>query len=188
VSGFLTLNTAAASTPVTLAEAKAHLRVDGSDEDDLITALVEAATSAVEEETGRALVTQTWDYAVAQPSGKVYLPLHPVASVSTLTYYDTADSAQTLTVSDYYLFKGPDKAWLEPKDNVDWPEMKDRADALTVTFVAGQAVADVPQALKQAVLLLVAHWFEHREAVGDTSELPLAYGYLTAQHKLGWVA
>lgn len=188
MNGFLSLNTAAALPPVTQAEAKAHLRVDGTDEDDLIDALVLAATSAVEEATGRALVTQTWDYAVSQPSGKVMLPLHPVASVSTLAYYDTDDNSQTLTVSDYYLFKGPDKAWLEPKDNVDWPEMKDRADALTVTFTAGQAVASVPQALKQAILLLVAHWFENREAVGDTSELPLAYDYLISQHKLGWVA
>ena len=188
MSGFLTLNTAAALPPVTQAEAKAHLRVDGSDEDSLIDALVLAATSAVEEETGRALVTQTWDYAVSQPSGKVMLPVHPVASVSTLAYYDTDDAPQTLTVSDYYLFKGPDKAWLEPKDNVDWPEMKDRPDALTVTFVAGQAVAAVPQALKQAILLLVAHWYENREAVGKLTAAPLAYGHIISQHRLGWVA
>lgn len=185
---FLVLNTAAASTPVTLTEAKAHLRVDGSDEDTLITSLIEAATSAVEEETGRALVTQTWDYSISQPSGAVALPLAPVASISSMSYYDTDDNSQSLTVGDYYLFKGTDTACVEPKDNVDWPTTKDRPDALTITFIAGQAAADVPQALKQAVLLLIAHWFENREPVGKMDAAPLAYDYLTAQYKLGWVA
>lgn len=185
----LTLNTAAALNPVTLAEAKAQLRVDGSAEDVLITSLIAAATSAVEEETGRALVTQTWDYAIPQPSGSVSLPLAPVASISAMSYYDPADVSQSITVSDYYLFKDGDRACVEPKDGVSWPTMKGRQDALTITFVAGVAGTAVPVALKQAILLIIAHWFENREAVGKKLDtLPLAYEYLTAQHKIGWVA
>lgn len=187
----LTLNTAAASQPVTLDEAKAQLRVDGTDEDALITSLIVAATSAVEEDTGRALVTQTWDYAISQPSGAVSLPLAPVASISALTYYDTDDVAQTLTVSDFYLFADNDRACVEPKDGVAWPGMKDRADALTIAFIAGAAVADVPQALKQAILLLVTHWFENRGVVSLGTIAPpikMTLEYLTAQHKIGWVA
>ncbi len=186
---FLTLNTAAASQPVTATEAKAHLRVDGTDEDTLISSLIEAATRAVEEETGKAFITQTWDFKMAEPSGRVRLPMAPVSSISAMSYYDTDDNSQSLTTSDFYLFSDNDRAWAEPKDGVSWPSMQDRMDALTITFIAGYGAASaVPTEIKQAILLLIGHWFSNRDALGDMKQLPLAYQYLTAQYRVGWFA
>lgn len=185
--GFLTLVTAPATTPVSLSEAKAHLRVLSDDEDALINSLIVSATSAVQEDVGRALVTQTWDYEIPQPRGRVSIPLAPVASISSMTYFDQDDASQSLVVGDYYLFKSPDVAFVEPKDGTDWPNMKDRMDALKITFVAGQSAGNVDFALKQSVLLLLAHWFEGREGMGDMKEAPIAYSHLVSQHKLGWV-
>lgn len=177
------------SQPVTLSEAKAQLRVDGTDEDGLITSLIVAATLAVEEETGRALVTQTWDYAVPKPDRYVILPLAPVASISAMNYFDADDVLQSLTVSEFYLFNDNDTARVEPNYGISWPTMRNRPDALTITLIAGVADTDVLQTLKQAILLLVTHWFESRDITGrNINERPLAYTYLTAQHKLGWVA
>ena len=186
---FLTLNAAATDHPVSLAEAKLHLRQDGDDEENLIEALIAAATSAVEEETGRALITQTWDVAVSPPAGKVSIPLAPVASISAMNYYDSDDVSQSLTVGDFYLFKDNNRASVCPKDNIDWPTMKDRPDALTITFIAGYGdETAVPQPLKQAILMLVAHWYENREAVGRRmNNLPLAFQHLLAQYRLGWI-
>jgi uncharacterized phiE125 gp8 family phage protein len=184
---FLNVVSSASQQPISLTDAKAHLRVDGDDENSLISSLIDAAVSAVEEETGRALAAQTWAYSTTISTGCLHLPLSPVTSVSSITYYDTDDVEQSLTVSDFYLLKDNDSAYLEPKDGTVWPTTKSRADALTVTFVTGYL--SIPPGLRQAVLLLLAHWFENREAAGKKLEnLPLAYDYLTSQHKLGWVA
>lgn len=185
---FLTLNTAAASNPVSLSEAKAHLRVDGTDEDTLISALIDAATNVVQEQTGRAMVAQTWDYQIAKPVKRVMLPLAPVASITAMTYFDTDDAEQSLTVGDYYLFKGEDRAYVEPKDTTDWPSMEDRPDALKITFVAGPVAANILAPLKTAILLLLSHWFENREAASEKSihEAPLAFDHIVSQQRLGW--
>lgn len=187
--GLLTLNTGPTEGPVSLQTAKDHLRVSDTEEDILILSLISSATKAVEADTGKALVSQTWDYKIAQPSGRVCLPMSPVSSVSSLTYFDTDDVSQTLTVSDFYLQSDQDRAWIEPKQDITWPTMRDRADALTITFVAGFGAATaVPADFKQAILLLVAHWFENRVAADKRMHsLPLAYEHLTFQQRVGWV-
>lgn len=163
---------APAATPVSVAEAKAHLRVESSDEDTLIAGLVSAATSHLDGWSGalgRAIVTQTWrqdfDGFPATRSRCMRLPLWPVASVTSVTYRDANGTTQTVSAADYSLLSDERGAFIRFVEDFDSPIVYDDGPAVSVTYVAGLAAADVPAAIKQAILLLVGHWFANREAV-----------------------
>ena len=141
--------------PVTLAEAKAFCRIDGSDEDALVSALIAAARLQVESLTGRALVTQTWRLTMTCAPRLVELPVIPAAS----------------------LVAAPDGAVLQS----DAVLLVEPTDELTVDYTAGYGdAADVPGDLKQAVLTLVAYWYENRDAV---TMPPLGFDRLIASYK-----
>ena len=126
--------------PVTLAEAKAFCRIDGSDEDALVDALIAAARLQVESLTGRALITQTWRLTMTCAPRLVELPVIPAAA----------------------LVEAPDGAVLQG----DAVLLGEPVDELTVDYTAGYGDrGDVPGDLKQAVLTLVAYWYENRDAV-----------------------
>lgn len=189
---FLNLVTAAAEAPVTLDEVKRSARIDTDDEDAILDGYLAAAVRSVEEMTGRALMPQTWAYSVSEPSGrhKLELPWTPVASVVSISYFDENDTAQSDTVSNYYLYKDDDKAFLEPKDGFDWPNTIDRDDAITIRFVAGYGSAGlVPEELKHAVILLATHWFEHRVPVAEKAmhNVPYSVEHLVNLYRRGWV-
>lgn len=183
-----TLTVAPTATPIGTTEAKAHLRVDHSDEDDLITALVQAATAHLDGYTGilgRALVTQTWAQKIDDFPTVIRLPLAPVQSVTSITYYDGANASQTLDSASYHLASDAAGAYIALNEGYGWPGVYNRPDAVTVTFVAGYgAAADVPSAIKAVIKLLVGHWYEHREAAGEPmTELPLAAASLLAPYR-----
>lgn len=179
-----TLIVAPTEEPVSLMEARNHLRVDASDEDPLIVSLVRAARQLVESDTRRALVTQTWDYAVDYdwPTeedkrlgmvNRIVLPKPPVQSVTYVKYIDTSGVEQTLAANQYLLRNGV----IEPAYGVTWPSVREQMATVTVRYVCGYGAASaVPEQVKQAILLLVGHWFSHREAVvsGTMNELPMA--------------
>jgi uncharacterized phiE125 gp8 family phage protein len=176
------LITAPESLPVTLAEAKAQLRVDHTDEDALITRLVKAATAYLDGRTGilgRCLVTQTWELTLdAFPAEEIELPLGPVQSVTSVKYVDTAGVTQTVPEADYYLDNASISAWVMPQ--IEWPDTMEAANAVTVRYVAGTAPAAVPDALRHAILVMVSAWYDKR-AAGD---MPLAAGALIAPHRV----
>lgn len=177
---------APASTPVSLAEAKAHLRVDHSDDDTLITGLIAAATDHLDGYTGilgRAIITQTWRQDFDCFPAKLCLPLHPVASISSVTYYDGDNAQQTLSTDVYELLKDGAGAYVARKADQTWPGTRNRAAAVSVTFVAGEAAA--PAAIKAAILLTVGHLYENREAAaeGSFAALPLAVDALIAPYR-----
>lgn len=175
------------ATIVSLADAKDHLRVDDDAQDYYIAGLISAADVAIEEMTGRPVLTQTWAMSMNGANGRVFLPKLPVQSVSSIAYFDRDNASQTAVVSDFYLFKDEGKAWLEPKPNVVWPQTYDREDAITITFVAGYTT--IPASLRHAAMMLVAHWYERREAAGDAvQEVPFAVQSLVGLHRVGWVA
>jgi uncharacterized phiE125 gp8 family phage protein len=175
--------------PVTLTEAKAHLRVDHADEDTLITALIAAATDHLDGYTGilgRALVTQTWRQDFEGFAPKLRLALRPVASVTSVTYFDGDNTSQTLSASIYGLFEDGAGPYIALDPDQTWPGSYRRVDGVSVTYVAGQAVAAVPQAIKHAILLTVGHWYANREAVsvGSTvAALPLGVDALIAPYR-----
>lgn len=167
--------------PITLTEAKLHLRVDHSADDDLITALIVAARQQAEHLTGRALITQTWDRVLdAFPAGAIDLGKPPVQSIATVTYVDTNGDTVTMDSADYSLDSTSDegKGWLFPSDALDtWPSTYDAANVVTVRFVSGYGASgsSVPQAIRQYMLLEIGTMYKCRESVAagvSLSELP----------------
>lgn len=167
--------------PLTLAEAKDHLRILSDAQDEYVAALIDAAVDYCEATTGRALRvshTLTQKYA-AWPCVRFELERQPVTSVTSLTYYDASDVSQTVSASDYRLHKSTNAAaYVELDADFVRPTLSVRDDAITVTYTAGYAaLADVPARAKHAMKLLIGHWYEHGEAVNIgniTSEVPMA--------------
>lgn len=157
---------APATTPITLAEAKVHLRVDYSDDDARITSLIQAATDHLDGWSGilgRALVTQTWraDYSCFPYSRRLRLPLVPVQSL-TVAYYDASNVNQSLTITNLHYISGADVVF---ESGLIWPSVYSRADAVRVTFVAGYGAASaVPEPLKSAIKLHVQMAYDGPDA------------------------
>lgn len=169
----LKLITAATTTPVTLAEAKLHCRVDGTDEDALITSLITAATETAEQQlAGRVLMQQTWELTLDAFPGVFELTRVPVQSITSLKYYDTAGVQQTMAGADYTLDTTDDIGWalVTPAYGTDWPETQDRPNAVSLRFVAGYAnAAAVPEPIKQWIKLMVSTMYENRETEAYSS-------------------
>lgn len=185
----ISIRTVAGTVPLSLADAKAHIRVDYDDDDALITSLAAAACNAIAEDVGRVLTAETWTVAVPRQNGDLILPVRPVRSITNIAYFDRDDAPQTATVSDFYLFAHPDRPVVRPKDGKQWPDARERDDAITLTLSVG--LTAVPDELLAAAKLLLGHWYEHREAVatGQTpAELPMAVRYLCDMHRAKWVA
>jgi len=164
--------------PVTLDEAKLHLRVDGSGEDALITALITAARQAAEVYTRRAFVTQTWRYTCDWLGSAFTLPWQPVQSVDEVTVDGIA-----IPEASYEL----DAATGRLRPLVPYEARTLGGVAVEYTAGYGDAAADVPAPLRQAILLTIGHWYEHREAVitGSTlTELPLTTKALLAPYRV----
>lgn len=181
---------AAVAAPVTVDEAKAVSRVDYADDDVLISELITVAARLVGAQAGRILTSETW--AVSFPSGSVTtlaLPLSPVQSVTGISFFDADDVQQTAQLDDFRIVIDDDRASVTPKDGGPWPVAHPhRADAITVTFVAGYT--SCPVTLKHAVLMTVAHLYGNREAVGrnNLDEVPLGASALINVERLGWAA
>lgn len=177
---------APAVTPVSLAEAKAHLRVEHSDDNELIASLIAAATEHLDGWSGilgRALVTQTWQQDFRSFGCGLRLALAPVASVTSVTYYDGSNASQTLSETVYSLLVDARGPYLALAPGKTWPGAYYRPDAVRVTYVAGVAVDQVPAPIKAAIKLMIGHWYENREPVGTGAgweELPLAVKALLA--------
>lgn len=185
------LSSAPATEPVTTAELKSHLRVDSTDEDTLIASLGTAARQYVEEQTRRALVTQTWVLKLdefPESDGEILLPRPPLVSVSSVTYVDTAGSTQTLSSSVYSVDTTDTPGRITLAYDQTWPTVRDQRNAITVTYVAGYGAASaVPDALKAAIKLLVGHWFTNREGVVTgtiATEIPMAVDALLAPYRV----
>lgn len=175
------LVTPPAATPVSLAEAKAHLRIDGNDEDVLVTALIAAAVAHLDGWSGilgRALVTQTWQQDLDQfPRDRIALPLAPVQSITSVGYRDTDGEEQTLDSPAYVLTMRAGTTAVERTDGAEWPSTARRPDAVRVTFVAGYGnAAAVPADIKSAILLMVGDLYAHRETalVGNVAAVPMS--------------
>ncbi len=174
--------TAPAAEPVSLTEAKAHLRVDAADEDALITSLIVAVRQYVEQFTRRALVTQTWDMVLdcfPTAGGRpILVPKPPLRSVGSVKYIDADGVEATWDSAKYRVDAKSQPGRITPAWGEVWPTARFVTNAVTVQFDAGYGAASaVPTSIKQAMLLLVGHWFEHRESVvigAPTAQVPMA--------------
>lgn len=171
---------------LTLDMVKAHCRVDSSDDDVLLNALIHAVTSHLDGWMGilgRCLVTQDWKrdfdcWAVFE------LPLEPVDSVVAISYFDGSGNEQTVDPNVYQLQVRTTRTVVGCRADRNWPVSDFAMGPVSVTWRAGYGTAnDVPQAIKQAMLLLIGHWYEQREGVvvgTGASELPMAVAALLA--------
>lgn len=175
--------TAATIFPVTRTEAKAHLRVDGTAEDDYLDDLIEAATMHVEEYCGRSFSTQTLRLHLDALDGQIALPRGPVTSVSSITYYDADNTLQTVSTGVYEADLYAEPALVMPKTGQSWPETFQRVNAAAVNYSVGGSAA--PHSVKMAIKLLVGQWFEQRAAAVEktTYEIPNGIAALLANHR-----
>lgn len=188
----LSVVSAPATEPVTLAEAKAHLRVEHTADDAYITTLIEAVRTCIEGITHRALVTQTLELtldAFPSCSGVVRLPRNPVSAVTSVQYIDDAGITQTLDAAKYRVDLKSIVARLTPAYGEIWPTTRPITNAVIVTFTAGYGTAGaVPKAIKQAILLSIGTYYDTlRETVivGDSvQEVPPAAGFLLGPYRV----
>lgn len=162
----LRLITPATVPAVTVSEAKAHLRLDTTNDDTLVSALLIAATEAAEHATGRALMTQTWEASFDSFPTILALTRVPVQSVVSVTYIDLSGTRQTLAPNAYHLTADDfDFARLTPVHGTQWPQVRGDVDGVTVTYTAGYAdAASVPESIKAWIKLQVGSMYENREA------------------------
>jgi len=178
----LTLSTAPVNEPVTLSQAKLHLRVDGTDDDTLIEALIVAARKQAEAQLNRVLVTQTWDWTLpAFPCDEIRFPRSPVSAVTHVKYRDENGALQTWTSTKYQTDLS-DVATLKPAYGETWPSTRaDSYDAVQVRFVAGYGTdPSVPEPITQWLLMQIGALYEHREAAApvEIRWLPFVDGLL----------
>jgi uncharacterized phiE125 gp8 family phage protein len=161
--------------PVTLEEAKSHLRVDFTDDDAYIQGLISAARGYAEGVQKRSLAPQTLELTIDSFPSKISLQRGPVRSVGSVKYTTRDGNSNTIASTDYMLSAAGDVIPL-----VNWPsDLLLPADGVQVQYAAGYT--EIPATTKQAILLMIGHWYENREAVviGQApSELPLAVNSL----------
>jgi uncharacterized phiE125 gp8 family phage protein len=164
-----------AAEPVTLAEAKAHMRIAHDSEDALLGGLMRAAREDLERATGIALIQQSWRLALDNwPSqGCALLTVHPVREVLSVTAFGTEGEASLIDPADYQLDMLSRPARLHFDER---PAPLRIFNGIEIDFAAGygEAGTDVPDMLKRAILLLVGHWYEFRTHFGPADQ-PVSY-------------
>ncbi len=179
--------------PVTLAEAKTHLRVDHDADDTLIMGLIATARRSCEFGARRSFVTQTREMALCAwpPASGFKLPMPPLQSVESITYLDEAGATHTVTASDYRVYTNVEPGIVALKSNTAWPSATLAVGpSITVRYVAGYGLASaVPDDYKSAMLLMIGHLYENREAVITgtiATVLPMAVASLLKNERVDW--
>ena len=194
MSGLLT-TTPPATEPVTLAEAKAWLRVEGTEEDALIGALITAARQHIEGFTRRALVTtgytlklDAFPYDARNQSREIVLPRPPLASLTSIEYLDTNGALQTLNPTTYVVDTYAQPAKVFCRTETAWPATYTVPNAITLVYTAGYGTpAAIPAGLLIALRYIVAHWYELRTPVNVgniVNEIPLTAQTLMWQERI----
>jgi uncharacterized phiE125 gp8 family phage protein len=188
-SKYRSLVVAAASTaddrPVSVADAKEHLRVvDTTDDDEYIGLLIDAATTWAEDYCDRTFADKTYTVAFDDFFGtRIELPRPPVRlnetgseATVTISYVDTGGATQTLTwaesgTQDFRLDRDHVPALVYPTYLDVWPSVRIDDKSVQITYLAGYGgTADVPKPAVHAIKMMVGHWYANREAVGNVGQ------------------
>ncbi len=185
----LVLTAAPAAEPISLAEVKAHLRIDAGDEDALLSALIVAARMFVERTLGVALIAQGWSYFFDfwPQAGCITLPIRPVQAVGAVRVHDSSGGSVTLDTASYAVDVLSDPARLLLKGAPPTAPARE-LNAFEIAFTGGYGdeAGDVPGPIVQALKLLVAHWFERREPVvleSSAQEVPTMAAALLSPYR-----
>lgn len=205
-----------AHNPVTLAEAKSHLRIDSNDENALISTLITAATRWVEDYLDRTLCHTQWTMRLDSfygpvggpvqfglkadgnntkgPSLDIELPRPPMVTASTatavaITYTPAAGAATTtLDATEYRVDRQATPGVCRPLYGLTWPSHLVDQNSTTITWWAGYSHdgTDVPAQIKAAILLLVAHLWKNRESTTETVLTEVPMGTRTLLDSVWW--
>lgn len=179
-----------AEEPVSLARAKAWLRVEDDAEDGLIESLVMAARIHLERVTGRALMTQSWRVVLDgwPGEGVVTLPVSPLIALSGIRAYDAAGDATELALGQFSVdaHRTPAAVFV-PGTVAGMPVLRERR-GIEIDYVAGFGTEpeDVPNDLVQAVKTLVGYWYENRDGVilgAESHFVPAGFERLVSPYK-----
>ncbi|MEQ1672837.1 MAG: head-tail connector protein [Hyphomicrobium sp.] len=154
--------------PVSVAEAKAHLRIDDASEDVLISSLILTSRLHVEAALGLALINQMWMLVLDRwpPDGNIDMPISPLTAVTAVRVRNAAGVASVVPATSYLVdiaSKPPRLVWNNTAPVAPGQAANGIEIDLSVGF--GATAASVPAPLKHAVLMLTAHWYEHRDPV-----------------------
>jgi uncharacterized phiE125 gp8 family phage protein len=182
-------NTLATNPLFTTSEAKDFLKVDTTADDTLIDNLIKAATQSCEVYTNRYFLDTVVTQYADKWSDINTLYKSPVSSITHIKYYDSNDSLQTLDTSVYLVDEVSQPARIGLKPNQSFPNLADRINAIEVKYTVGygETSSDVPEGIRQAVLITIGNWYENRQSVVTgtiATELPLSSQYLLNQYKV----
>ncbi len=171
----LRIVTEPAILPVTLAEAKLHMRVDHADEDELIFGYLKAAREYCETVSRRTFINTEYDfYLNAWPDDEIELPRPPLVTVTGIFYTPAGGSEVALDSSHYLVDAVSEPGQVILETGSSWPTAPlIKVNGVRVRFVAGYGTeaAAVPERYQQAMKLVAAHFYENRET------LVIAQGY-----------
>ena len=189
----LELLEAPAVTPVSLAEVRRQLRIEHEDDDLLLVRLINVATAYtdVQGALGHAMISQKWGQWVdSTPPASVKLILGPVLQVNAIKYYDTNGDLQTDTLNNYEVLGTSFATTVGPKEGFNWPVTQDRSDAIRIEYTIGygETVADIPETIRHALMMLIGHWYENRETtmMDELSNVPYGFDALIDMHRRCW--
>lgn len=187
----LTVVTKPADEPLGLTEVKDFLRLDDQIDDGFIRGFIIAARNFAENYTGKALITRTlkfsidgiseidtglWEGMKTGPYMTYYqdyieLPVAPAIAVSSIVYYDDADTQSTWSSSAYYVDTVRDPARVVLRDGQSFPTNLRKANGMEITYTAGYGSypTDIPEAIRVAMLQFITFLYEHR---GDFERFP----------------
>jgi uncharacterized phiE125 gp8 family phage protein len=167
------LITAATAAPITLEQAKVHLKVDGSDEDVYIQSIIDTCTALAEQYTQRSFMQAIWELQLDdwyECNTLHQLDRCPLVSVDSIKYFDENNAEVTLPTSDYEVYNRRVPGFYRFIETL--PKVYDRLDVIRVRYTAGYGQVDdsiaaqqasIPAPIKSAILLLVGHLYENRQ-------------------------
>lgn len=197
------VKTAPSVEPVTLAEARSHLRLVASGspashpDDDFVESAIQAAREHAENFMRRTIIETEFEWKFDKFPGTskdaLILPRNSVISVSSIGYTDSDGNSQTF--SDYTLSTSGFYSFIVPDYDLPWPTARGHTEDVTITFKAGYAPdsspadyrANVPASIKSAIKLFVGHLYENRETVAlgtIATNLPMAFESLLWPHRI----
>jgi uncharacterized phiE125 gp8 family phage protein len=177
--------------PVTLAEAKSHLRIDAgfTADDAAISSLITAARIHVENVSGRTLIRSRWQIKLDHfPSWDIELPNPPIMSDAVTVTYVPSEGGQPIAFTDFRTDRDATPAVIRPQWNGLWPVARGAENDVTVTYWAGygESASSAPVPARHCCLMLLGHWYANREAVAPGAMNPVPMSVETLLGAINW--